>query len=88
MTEQTNRRSVREVDPNVLSGLRVPVYILRALEEGMTEQQLIMKFGIRDGQLLHLWLSFMLHNHWLQKDNEGKWFTTDRGKLWEEKYSL
>ena len=50
------------------------------LEDGMHEGDIIEQFG-GDEQLVQLWISFLLHNRWMEHP-DGKWEATEKGKMW------
>jgi hypothetical protein len=72
-------------DPLSLSGLRQALYVANCLRRGLSEHDIIARFS-GDEQLVKMWLSFLIHNHWIYPslDDAGniKWITTDKGMEW------
>lgn len=56
------------------------------MHDGMTDSDIIDLFK-GDKQLVEIWKSFMIHNHWMEKP-DGKWIVTTKGEDWIEKYKL
>jgi len=83
-----------EDDPLSLSGLRQAHYIARCLQDGKSEEEIISSFS-GDSQLVKMWMTFLIHNQWMQSilNDETKriWIVTDKGSKWlqtiEEKLS-
>jgi hypothetical protein len=73
--------------PVRLRGLRQAIYILDQLEEkGDTEE--IAKDFEGDEQLIKIWRSFLLHNHWIEHDELGKFMMTEKGRQWARRLRL
>ena len=68
-----------------MSGLRQALYIARCLQDGLKEKEIVFQF-YGDAQLVKMWTSFLVHNHWiyatLDDAGEPKWRVTDKGKQW------
>lgn len=76
---------MKDVDPSKYTGLQLPTYVLQCLEDGMSQDQIALKFP-EDGELVGLWVAFLRGNHWMTKDNEGRWSITKKGLEWIRKY--
>jgi hypothetical protein len=88
-----------KINPLRLHGLRQAIYILKCLEKGQTEQEII-KYFEGDSQLVELWINFLLDIHWIQKremstttplsppsaNDTPTWVVTDKAKEWTVKY--
>lgn len=68
----------KSVDPNRLSGLTQACYILKCVDQGQNEAQITTSLG-GDLQLVKMWLSFLLHNNWMQKNESDELKITDKG---------
>ena len=68
-----------------MSGLTQAIYILKALEDGKSETEIVELFG-GDKQIVDIWMNFLVHNHWMEHPN-GKWQVTPKGKEWIERRS-
>jgi hypothetical protein len=56
------------------------VYVLKSLEDGISEKEIIEQFG-GDEQLVQIWILFLFHNSWMEHP-DGRWQATDKGKEW------
>ncbi|MEW6603657.1 MAG: hypothetical protein AB1351_03075 [Thermoproteota archaeon] len=61
------------------------IYVLKALEEGKSEKEIIELFG-NDKQIVDIWMNFLAHNRWMEHPN-GHWQVTAKGKMWIAKRS-
>ncbi|HEX7031992.1 MAG TPA: hypothetical protein VF172_03230 [Nitrososphaera sp.] len=52
----------------------------------MSESEIVELFR-GDEQLVDIWRSFLLHNHWIEQV-DGKWAVTKKGKEWIGKYPI
>ena len=79
------------VEPSKLRGMRQAAYVLDCLLDGKTEPEIATTFE-GDKQLARMWVSFVLHNHWVEDqmsdDRRTHWVATDRGKDLLKKYDL
>ena len=79
------------VEPSKLRGLRQAAYVLDCLIDGKTESEIAITFE-GDKQLARMWVSFVLHNHWVQEqisdDRTTHWVATDKGIDLLKKYEL
>lgn len=75
-------------DPTKLSGLKQAAYVLGCLQEGLSEEA-IGELLKSDPQLVRMWISFLIHNHWVENFmddfDKRKWIVTDKGDAWIEK---
>lgn len=69
--------------PLGLKGLRQAIYIFRELELGRTTDGLVKDFD-GDQQLVDIWLSFLLHNRWIEQKG-GQFVATEKGRGWAKK---
>ena len=75
-----------------LSPLQQSLYVLDALEKGMTKDQIVQSFD-GDKELVSVWMDFIKSMNWLEKNNVKTVLTvdsftvTDAGKHALEKYS-
>jgi hypothetical protein len=56
---------------------------LNGLKSGQTVQEIIGDFE-GDKQLVEMWISFLFHNHWMEKD-DSKWQVSTKGREWAER---
>jgi hypothetical protein len=75
---------VSSINPLHLRGLNQALYILHCLGEGHSNEQIVQKFD-GDKQLVDMWMSFVKHNHWIEKDRLGQWQLTEKGREWARK---
>jgi hypothetical protein len=81
----------KAVDARKLPGLHAATHILKCLASGESKEQLVKEFD-GDEQLVSMWISFLLHNRWMLKENGRKmynkdyWVITDKGQDWIDKY--
>jgi predicted transcriptional regulator len=77
----------KAVDTGKPYGLHAAIHILKCLSSGESKKQLVKDFD-GDEQLVSMWMSFLLHNRWMIKDDPEKdhWVTTDKGQDWIDKY--
>ena len=68
------------IDPLRLSGLKQAAYVLDCLQNGLDENEIASKFE-GDRQLVKMWISFLRHNHWMERP-DGKWTATAKGREW------
>lgn len=61
------------------------IYILKCLQDGMTEKEIIERFE-DDQQIVEIWKSFLIHNRWIEHP-DGKWEVTPKGAEWIQKVS-
>ena len=73
------------VNPLNLRGLKQALYILHSLEEGQDNGQIIQEFD-GDSQLVEMWTNFLIHNHWIKKNELGEMIVTEKGSLCIRKY--
>jgi hypothetical protein len=73
-----------KIDPLQLSGLAQAIYVLKALEAGVPENEIIEQFE-GDEQLVQIWISFLFHNRWMEHPN-GKWQASNKGKEWIKRF--
>lgn len=92
LDERHERRRIRfgstsglvndNVEPSKLRGLRQAAYVLDCLIEGKTESEIAITLE-GDKQLARMWVSFLLHNHWVQQqmsdDRTTHWVVTNKG---------
>jgi hypothetical protein len=82
-------KPARHNDPANLSGLKQAAYVLGCLQEGMSEEEIggLLK---SDSQLVRMWISFLIHNHWVESIMDDfekrKWIVTDKGEAWLRKF--
>jgi hypothetical protein len=76
---------VESVNPLYLRGLKQALYILHSLEKGQDNDQIIQEFD-GDSQLVAIWTNFLLHNHWIKKNELGEMTVTEKGRLCIRKY--
>ena len=62
------------------------MFVLHCMHEGMSDPEIVELFK-GDKQLVDIWKSFILHNHWMQQV-DGKVELTDKGKEWMGKFPL
>ena len=73
------------IDPMKLSGLHQAEYILSCMVEGQSREATITKFK-GDEQLVQMWTLFVVHNHWVERDQFGKITPTEKGRRHLEEY--
>lgn len=76
---------VESVNPLYLRGLRQALYILHSLNEGQNNDQIVQKFD-GDSQLVEIWTTFLVNNHWVTRNELGEMVVTERGRLCIRKY--
>ena len=76
---------MNDLDPSKYTGLQLPIYVLQCLASGMSQEQIALKFP-EDGELVALWVSFLRGNHWMTKDENGRWSISQKGQDWIKKY--
>jgi hypothetical protein len=76
--------SRKQNNPLRLTGLRQAIYILNKLKLGMGKSEIIKDFK-GDEQLVNIWLSFLLHNHWIEQEELGQLVATEKGKQWAKR---
>lgn len=73
------------INPVNLRGLKQALYVLECLVQGKEREQIAMHFD-GDLQLVELWSSFLIHNHWIEKaeddENNSRYLVTDNGRDW------
>ena len=60
------------------------------IDRGIPKKVIVASFD-GDEQLVDIWMSFLLHNHWLEKDMNGKLAMTEEARKWlmeHPKYNL
>lgn len=69
--------------------MRQAAYVLDCLIDGKTEPEIAITFE-GDKQLAKMWVSFVLHNHWVEMqmsdDRRTHWVATDKGQDLLNKY--
>ena len=80
MAMVSNSRGKQNQHPIRLKGLRQAVYTLNKLELGGTSQ--IIEDFDGDEQLIKMWISFLLHNHWIEEKELGQIVVTEKGRQW------
>lgn len=73
------------IDPLKLSGLHQAEYILSCMIEGQSREATITKFK-GDEQLVQMWTLFVVHNHWVERNQFGALALTEKGKRHLEEY--
>jgi hypothetical protein len=58
---------------------------MQCLGDGYTNEQIVSSLA-GDIQLYDMWISFVLHNKWMKKDEYGVMQLTDKGKSWMARY--
>jgi len=58
---------------------------MRCLESGQCKSEVIVEFE-GDKQLVDMWMSFLLHNKWMEKTID-EWVVTEKGREWKSKYT-
>ena len=76
---------VENTNPLNLRGLNQALYILHSLEKDQDNDQIIQEFD-GDSQLVAIWTNFLVHNHWIKKNELGEITVTEKGRLWIRKY--
>jgi hypothetical protein len=53
---------------------------MKCLEKGHNTAYIVKSFE-SDNQLVRMWISFLEHNHWMQRlPSNGEWTITDKGR--------
>jgi hypothetical protein len=73
------------IDPLKLSGLHQAEYILSCMIEGQSREAIITKFK-GDEQLVEMWTLFLVHNHWVERNQFGAIALTEKGRRHLEEY--
>jgi hypothetical protein len=81
LSKENRRLLVGNINPVNLIGLRQALYVLQSLENGNTAGQIIDKFQ-GDGQLVEIWINFLIHNQWVERTKTGEFSATEKGKDW------
>jgi len=64
-------------DPARLVGLKQAVYVMECLVKGQSKEEIVGTLGA-DEQLVTMWISFLMHNHWIAQ-TIGGWSSTAKG---------
>lgn len=75
------RSSRNQKDPYDLRGLEQAIFLLEQLCNGRDRNVIIGQMH-GDEQLVSMWTSFLLHNHWIEHSSAEEWMLTDKGKAW------
>lgn len=67
------------INPKTLKSLAQASYVAQCLVCGEHQRDIAIKFG-SDDELVKLWTSFLLHNHYISKNFYDRWTLTDKGK--------
>lgn len=73
------------INPLKLSGLHQAEYVLNCMIEGQSRETTINKFE-GDEQLVQMWILFVVHNHWIEKNKVGALALTEKGRRHLEEY--
>jgi hypothetical protein len=65
--------------------LQQPAYILKCLQHGVTEDEIVQIFD-GDKQLVRMWMCFLSHNHWGKQLSLYDWIATEKGQKAIERY--
>jgi hypothetical protein len=66
------------------SALSSAAHILICLTHGKSNEEIAGDFG-NNLEFVSVWIDYMIGIKWLYKNTDGKWITTDDGKIWMEK---
>jgi hypothetical protein len=69
---------------NKLAGLQQATFILKCLVTGQNKEDIVFEFG-GDAQLVDMWISFLKHNKWIERNRDGEWSVTEKGLIWEKR---
>ena len=80
MATTLNHLCQTHIDPKNLRGLKQAEFIAEHLCNGIKEEQIVRLFH-GDKQLVDIWVSFLMHNHWIEHNEAAKeWIMTAKGK--------
>ena len=65
---------------NKLVGLHQATFILKSLVTGQNKEDIVFEFG-GDAQLVDMWISFLKHNKWIERNRDGEWSVTEKGLM-------
>lgn len=70
-----------------LGGLKKAMFVLQCLDRGQTRQQIVELLN-SDGELVDVWISFLMQYDWIEQENESdEWSVTSKGREWYEEIS-
>ena len=70
------------IKPAPLSGLRQAAFVMECLVRNYDRKEIVRMLD-GDDQVCQMWESFLLHNNWLQKTEEG-YAMTPKGAGWNK----
>jgi hypothetical protein len=74
-----SRHDASSGDPRRLSGLAQAAFVLKCLAEGESTETIAEKLH-GDEQLVRMWISLLLHNHWIERGEAGELRVTTKGQ--------
>lgn len=81
-----SRHDASSGDPDRLSGLPQAAFVLKCFAEGESIETIAEKLH-GDEQLVRIWISLLLHNHWIESGEAGELRVTIKGQEWVERPS-
>jgi len=71
-----------------LGGMKTWMYILQCFYKGQSRKQIVKAMN-GDGELVDVWISFLMQYDWIEQQNESdEWVVTLKGREWYEKHTI